>query len=265
MKKILVGLLIVVMSLSAFSMTGKEIMQAVKDRDTGKTLHALMGMDLIDKDGTVNPRTIEVWGETYDEANDLSRSIMVFKAPASVKNTRFLQVENKDRDDDKWIYLPALKRVRRISSSEGSSSFMGSDFTYDDMETRDVEEDNHKLLREEKLGNYDCYVIESKAKNSEDSQYDKVISWVSKEHFIVVKAELYSKKTKKIEKILTVKQDLAQVNGIWTIFETIMENVETGHKTKLYIKRSKSGSPYIEYNKAINPARFTQKYLKTGR
>lgn len=256
---------LVVLGTISFGMTGKEVMQKAKDRDTGSTLHGLMGMDLKDKDGTVNPRTIEMWGATYDKKKDLSKSIMVFKAPAAVKNTRFLQVENDGRDNDKWIYLPALGRVRRISSSEGSSSFMGSDFTYDDMETREIEDDTHKLLREEKLGKYNCYVIESIAKDPEDSQYSKRISWVSKDSFIPVKGELYSKKTGKVQKVMIVKQNIKKVQGIWTIFETIMEDKENGHKTRLYVKRSKKGAPFIEYNKRIKANKFTQRYLKTGR
>ncbi|WP_018250092.1 outer membrane lipoprotein-sorting protein [Orenia marismortui] len=268
MKKIITLLTLIIVLLvgaNAFAISGKEVMQSAKDRDTGNTMHALMGMDLVDDNGEVKPRTIEVWGITYNQEKDLSKSIMEFKSPASVKETRFLQVENDDRDDDKWIYLPALGRVRRISSSEGDSSFMGSDFTYDDMETREVEEDKHKLLRVEKLGKYECYVIESIPKDLEDAQYAKRISWVTKDHYIPVKVEMYSKKTGKVQKLLTVKQNIGKINGIWTIFNTTMKDLESGYSTKLYIKRSSSGAPYIEYNKRINPSRFTQRFLKMGR
>ncbi|MGM0509180.1 MAG: outer membrane lipoprotein-sorting protein [Fusobacteriota bacterium] len=266
MKKILsIIMTMLIVGTMTFAMDGKEIMDKVKNRDSGDTIHGLMGMDLIDKNGEVNPRTIEIWGETYDKEKDLSRQIMVFKAPASVKNTRFLQVENEDRDDDKWIFLPGLGRVRRISSSEGSSSFMGSDFTYDDMETRDIEEDTHKLLKEEKLGSYDCFVVESTPKNKEESQYDKRVSWITKKHFIPVRTKLYSKKTKEVQKEMTVKQNIKKVQDIWTVFETVMEDKESGHKTKLYVKRGENGNPYIEYNKKIHPHRFSQRYLKTGR
>ncbi|BDU50036.1 outer membrane lipoprotein-sorting protein [Haliovirga abyssi] len=267
MKRKLIAVIMMVMVASfSFAMTGKEIMQKAHDRDTGNSIHGLMGMDLIDKDGNVSPRTIEMWGETYDVKNDLSRTVMVFKAPAAVKGTRFLQIQNKGRDDDKWIYLPALGRVRRISSSEGSSSFMGSDFTYDDMSSRDVDKDTHKLLKEEKLGNYDCYVVESQAKNPEDSQYKKIISWITKDSYIAVKIDMYSKKTGKIQKEASVKQNIKKIGKIWTIFETTMKDMENGHSTKLYIKQSKKTKAYyIKYNSRMNPKRFTQRYLKNGR
>ncbi|SJZ33615.1 outer membrane lipoprotein-sorting protein [Selenihalanaerobacter shriftii] len=268
MKKITVGLVLILvlsMSMNVLAMNGKEVMQKVDDRATGDSMHALMGMDLIEKDGEVKRRVIEVWGEIYNQEKDLMKTVMEFKAPAAVKGTRFLQIENANRDDDKWIYLPALGRVRRISSSEGDSSFMGSDFTYDDMETREVAEDDHKLLRTEKLGKYECYVVKSVPKDMEASQYAKRISWITKKHSIPVKIEMYSKQTGEVQKLLKVKQNIKKVNGIWTIFSTIMEDKETGHSTRLYIKRNKSGNPYIEYNKRISSARFTQRFLKTGR
>ncbi|MCK8827522.1 outer membrane lipoprotein-sorting protein [Natroniella acetigena] len=261
----LVLVLMLILSASAFANTGKEIMESVRNRDDGDTMHALMGMDLIDEDGEVRPREIQVWGMTYDQEEDLSKMVMQFRSPASVRGTRFLQVENKDRDDDQWIYLPGLGRVRRIASSDGDSSFMGSDFTYDDMGTRDVEEDNHKLLREERLGKYECYVVESIPKDLDDSQYAKRVSWVTKEHKIPVKVEMYSKRTGEIEKLLTVEQNIEKVDGIWTVFSTLMEDKETGHSTRLYIKRGNQGQPFVEYNVNINPNRFTQRFLERGR
>ena len=127
-------------------------------------------------------------------------AVILLAAPtlsnASIAKTRFLQVENEiGKDDDKWIFLPALGRVRRISSSDKTSSFVGSDFTYGDMETREVSEDTHKLLKEEKYGKYDCYVVESVPVEKDDSQYSKRVTWVTKDSYVPVKAELYSKKT----------------------------------------------------------------------
>lgn len=264
MKKFTIAL-IALISISMFGMTGKEVMQKAKDLDRGNTMHAVMGMDLIDKSGNKEARTIETWVSKYDKKNDLSKAVMVFKKPASVKNTRFLQVENNGRDDDKWIYLPALKRVRRISSSQGSDSFMGSDFSYDDMSSREVDQDTHELLKEEKLGKYDCFVVKSTAKDTDDSQYKYRISWISKEHFLPIKIEMYNKKDGKLQKMLTVKQNIKKVNNIWTIFNTTMTNLEDNHKTELYIKTGKKGNAFVEYNKKVSSKRFSQRFLKTGK
>ena len=258
--------LVLLISTTAFAISGKEVMDEAKSvLNDGNTTHALMGMDLIDKDGNVRERTLELWGMKYNQQEDLSKVVMEFQNPASIAGTRFLQVENKERDDDKWIYLPALGRVRRISSEQGDNSFVGSDFTYDDLSTREVEEDNHTLLREETLGEYDCYVVESVPKNLEDEQYAKRISWVTKKHWIPVRVEMYSKKTNEIEKLLTVKHNIKKISGYWTVFNAVMEDKETGHSTRLYVKRNSAGQPFIEYDKKINEKRFTQRYLKLGR
>ena len=268
MKKSLVLTLVLVLlaSTTAFAITGKEVIDEAEGvLNDGDTMHALMGMDLIDKEGNVRSRTLEVWGITYNQEEDLSKMVMEFQQPASIAGTRFLQIENKNRGDDKWIYLPGLGRVRRISSEQGDNSFVGSDFTYDDLETRDVEEDNHQLLREEKLGEYECYVVESIPKDKEDSQYSKRIYWVTKKHSIPVRIEMYSKKTNQVEKVLKIKHNIEKISGYWTVFNATMIDKTTGHSTKLYVKRNKSGQPFIEYDKKINPKRFTQRFLKLGR
>ncbi|WP_205739240.1 outer membrane lipoprotein-sorting protein [Halocella sp. SP3-1] len=266
-RKIILMLMVFVLgiSLSAAALTGREIMEKADERETGDTQHALMGMDLIDKKGEVSPRTIEVWAKEYgNPADDLNKMVMVFHEPASVKNTRFLQIENKDRDDDQWIYLPALQRVRRISSSQGGDSFMGSDFTYDDMESRKIDDFTYKLLKEEKLTKYECYVVEAIPKNPEEEQYQKTISWISKEHYIPLKVEMYDKDSGKLIKLMTVEEKIEKINGIWTVFSTTMEDLESGHKTQLYIKQNK-GNYLLEYNKEISDRRFTQQFLKNGK
>ncbi len=251
---LLAAVIIFIAAASSFCLTGTEIAQNAHDRDTGDTSHALMQMDLVDKDGTVNSRLVETW--RMEDEKDLDKLMMVFHKPASVKDTRFLVVENEGRDDDKWIYLPALKKVRRIDSSEGGNSFMGTDFTYDDMETRKVEEDNHDLLKEEKTGNYDCYVIKAVSVDPENSQYGQRISWIDKETWVPVKMELYDKKNN-LEKVVTADR-IENVQGLWTIIKTTMKNVQTGHSTVLSIQK-------LVYNENLNPALFSTQFLKTGR
>ncbi|MGB6128659.1 MAG: outer membrane lipoprotein-sorting protein [Psychrilyobacter sp.] len=265
-KKIMMLGLGILMTIPSFAITGTEVSQLARDRDTGKTVMAAMEMKLVSKSGKVeSDRRLMTWGYKYDIEKDLSKVVMEFKSPASIAKTRFLQVENEiGRDDDKWIYLPALGRVRRISSSDKTSSFVGSDFTYGDMETREVFEDTHKLLKEEKYGEYDCYVVESVPVEKDDSQYAKRITWVAKESYIPLKAELYSKKTNEIQKRLTVQGKLEKVQGIWSVFSTTMENLETGHKTLLDVAK-KDGKYLLRYNGKMNPKRFTQSFIKTGR
>ncbi len=261
---LMAAVLILFFSFSVSAVTGREVMEEVDDRETGDTRHALMGMDLIDENGEVRERVIEVWSKKQEKNSDLNQSVMVFYEPSSVKDTRFLQKENEDADDDQWIYLPDLGRVRRISGSQGSSSFMGSDFTYDDLKSRNIDDFEYELLREEDLGNYETYVIEALPKNPEEEQYKKTISWITKEHYIPVKLEMYDKDTGDLYKEMIVEQNIKKVNGIWTIFSTKMENLDTGHSTVMYVKQ-RDGNYLIEYNTDVSDKLFTQQFLETGR
>ncbi len=237
-----------------YAISGTEVAQNAHDRDNGDSTHALLQMDLVDKNGTVNSRIIETWAMEDEKGLDLM--VMVFHKPASVASTRFLVVENEGRDDDKWIYLPALKKVRRIDSSEGSNSFMGTDLTYDDMETRKVEEDTHELLREEKIGENDCYVVKAVSIDPSNSQYSQRISWIDKNTWVPVKMELYDKKGS-LEKVMTAEK-IEQVQGYWTILKTSMKNVQTGHSTVLTMQK-------LVYNEKLARSLFSTQFLSAGR
>lgn len=249
-----------------WALTGQDIIDNMEARDQGETMHSIMKMTLIDKNGEKTERIIENWTMIYDTEKDLHQSVMAFKSPATVKGTRFLQIEQAGRDDDQWIYLPALGQVRRIAASEGSSSFMGSDFTYDDMQLQNNREDEtHTLLREETLDNYPCWVVESKSTNPDENAYAKLVSWISQKHLIPLRVEFYDKKDGNLLKIMTVEQNIEQIDGIWTAFETKMENVRENHVTLLTVLRNADGLPFIEYNKKIDSRRFTRNFLRTGR
>jgi len=237
-----------------FAITGEEVADNVYNRDTGDTMHSLVEMNLIESDGTTNSRTVENW--TKEAEDETSKSVIVFHKPASVEGTRFLTVENKDRDDDQWIYLPGLGRVRRIAASEGDSSFMGTDFTYDDMQSRDVDQDTHTLLREEQQAGRECYVVESAPKNPQDSQYSKRIQWVAKDIWIPVKVDFYDS-SGDLLKTLTVSR-IEKVQGFWTTIDTTMKNQQTGHATELNIKK-------LVYNEDLPDNLFTTNFLRTGR
>jgi len=238
---------------SLFALNGTEVIQSAHDVETGKTTHSAVQMDLISADGSVDRRLVEEWRM---EENDLNKMIMVFRKPASVANTRFLQIENDDRGDDKWIYLPALKRVRRIAASDGEKSFMGTDITYDDMETRDVERDTHQLLGEETVDQWNCYKVKSMAKDPEDSQYGYRISWIDKETYVPVKVAMYDKQ-EELLKVLEVKK-LEKVNAYWTPMDTLLTNVQTGHSTRVTFLK-------VVFDEPLNPRMFTTTFLERGK
>ena len=247
------GIAALVGSLPVFAIDGRQVMQNAYDVKEPKFSHSLVTMDLIDKDGTAESRIVEEWGK---DENDLKSALMVFHAPSSIKNTRFLQIENQGRDDDKWIYLPALQSVRRIAASEGDKSFMGTDATYDDLSTRKVDRDNHELLGEEQVGSYDCYKVKSWAKDPADSQYAYRISWIDKKTWVPVKAEMYDKR-EQLRKVLTVEK-LENVKGYWIPMVDLLKNVQTGHSTRLTITKIVVDAP-------ISARLFSTNFLAQGR
>ncbi len=236
------------------ALDGRDVMRMVEDRDRGTSTRASVRMDLVDRKGAAGVREIEMFG--VEDAGGLKKIVVVFNAPASVRNTRYLAAENAGRDDDKWIFLPALKRVRRIAASEGGSSFMGSDFTYDDLSGRDIDEDEHLLLREEKEAGEDCYVVESRPRVPGKSQYGRRISWIDKTRLIPLKIELYDK-ADRLLKIAGIGK-IEKIQGYWTPTRTTMRNVQTGTSTTLTIGE-------FVWNETLPAGIFTQRYLETGR
>ena len=207
------------------------------------------------KNGTVTERTIDQYSKKDSKGNN--RAIIVFQDPASMKGTRFLTIENPGKDNDQWIYLPSLGKVRRIAASEGSGSFMGSDFSYDDISSadRDANLDNHRILREEKYQGKDCYVIESTPKDS-GYQYSKMIEWIDKDNFVTYKVELYDKKGTQV-KLLEIPE-LKEVQGRLAPMVTKMTNLALGTSTSLNVS-------LLKYDDPIPEGVFTTNYLETGR
>jgi hypothetical protein len=244
---------VLLFSPAAWAVDGAEIMTKVHDRENGKSSIVESKMILISEKGQTKERSVQAVRKEY---GDLSKSMIRFLSPADVKGTGFLIWENADRDDDQFLYLPALKQdPRRIASSEKNSRFMGTEFTYEDLENRKVSADDHKLLREEKIDGKQVYVVESIPKKGSDSQYGKLISWVRGDIWIPVKIEFYDKDGALL-KVLTVKK-LEQIQGIWTVMESRMDNVQDKKKTDLILLK-------VQYNVDIPDDYFTERYLKRG-
>jgi len=163
-----------------------------------------------------------------------------FKSPADVRGTKTLLIEHTGKDDDIWIYLPAMHKVRRLVSSNKKDSFVGTDFSYGDVIGHRPEDWNHKLLREEKVDGKDCYVIESTPKRAEvgdNTGYSKRLSWVDKVSSVAARGELYDLNGELIKK--TSAEDIQKVdskNEKYQPMKVTAENVQTGHKTVIEFK-----------------------------
>jgi outer membrane lipoprotein-sorting protein len=234
-------------------------MQKVADFKEPKYSQSMVVMTLKDKAGTAETRQVIEYGKT-DGAK--TYVVMDFKGPASVKDTRFLQVTNDNGPDDKWIYLPSLKSVRRVNSSEGSKSFLGTDATYDDLSTRDVEEDEHTYLKDETKNGYDCYNIKEVPKDPKSSQYAWRLTWIDKKTMYPIYTEMYDKNDALV-KTLTVEK--IEKHGDYDIPMTnTLVNVKTGHKTVMDIRKVLVDNE-IGGGKGLPASIFTQNFLNTGK
>jgi outer membrane lipoprotein-sorting protein len=233
-------------------LTGQQVMEKVYNNPSGDDTQGSLTMTLTNNLGEQRVRTLK---QFIKDDGKMEKKIMFFVAPADVKNTSFMNWSYTDgRSDDQWIYLPALKRTKRISSDGKSDNFMGSDFTYDDLGDRHPNQDNHKLLREEKVDGKDCYVVESTPKE-DDYMYSKTITWVMKDNYLGLKREFYDDR-EKLLKVLTIKK-YDKVDGFWTILETEMHNVQKDHRTNMKFTD-------VQKNKGISNSKFTERSMTLG-
>ncbi|MFP4622487.1 MAG: outer membrane lipoprotein-sorting protein [Bacteroidales bacterium] len=239
--------------LNAQDLTGKEIMEKVYYRDEGDDQKAELSMTLINSRGNERVRELEQFYKDYGEEE---KKIMFFISPADVRNTSFMNWSYDDptKDDDQWIYLPALKKVKRISSDNKDDYFMGSDFTYDDLGERHPDEDKHELLRTETLNGEECYVVESTPKES-DYMYSKTVTWVIKDKWIGLKKEFYDDDGDFLKTLMVKEYD--KVQGFWTILHTEMENDQKDHKTIMKFED-------LEINTGISDSYFTERMMSRG-
>lgn len=246
--------LIMAGSANAQQLTGREIIQNVKDRPDGDTRYAEMELTLKKKNGSSRQRKITSWA--MDEGKD-TKKIMFFTYPGDVKGTGFLTYDYNQigKEDAKWLYLPAMKKTRRISGSSSKTDyFMGTDFTYDDMGSRNVDEDKHQLLREEGRDGHICWVVESKPIDNHEI-YSRKVSWIRQDCLTAIYVEYYDK-LDKLHRVLTV-QDIKKVQDFWTICKMEMQNVQTGHSTVIVVKNS-------QYDIKIDKMLFTVAKLEKG-
>lgn len=259
-KKLTAAALALFMSAGAFAIDGTEIMTKVYDRQKPDFSKAAVQVTLSKNGKVEETRNVGEYGRCK---NGLSDVVMVFLSPASVKDTRFLQKENSGKDDDKWIYLPSLKSTRRVAASDGTKAFVGTDFSYDDMSTREVGDDTHELLKEsEDKGNFkDLYVVKSTPKDPKSSQYSYRISYITKDAWIPTYIEMYDKKGKllKVNEIKAIKKMPGNKNRVYNVpMENVMTNVQSGHMTTMKMVN-------IEVDKPVPDRNFTTDFLSTGK
>lgn len=210
---------------------GLAIVMEADTRDKGfGDYTANMTMILRNKHGKESKRKIRT--RTLEVSNDGDKSLSIFDTPRDVKGTAFLSFSHKVGDDEQWLYLPALKRVKRINSRNKSGSFMGSEFAYEDIASQEVEKYTYKHLREEELNGVLCYVGESYPVDTKNSGYTKRITWMDTAEYRVFKVDYYDRK-KSLLKTLTVDGYQQYLGKYWRAGSMEMVNHQSGKSTTL--------------------------------
>jgi Outer membrane lipoprotein-sorting protein len=228
----------------AEELTARAIVERFDARDDGDNSTQDLEMILVDKRGAQRVRKLRSY--EHDVGAD-EQSMMFFVAPADVKDTGFLTYDYRDpaRDDDQWLYLPALSRTKRIASADKSGSFMGSDFSYADMTKRPLDAYRYTLMKDDQIDGQPVWQIESvpiTEQEQEETGYTKSVSFVRKDNFVVVRSVAWVKKGDRL-KYFEVKK-LEQIDGIWVATEMDMstrKGDETLHRTILTAKNTRFG------------------------
>ena len=247
-------------SLSASAITADEIARQVDERDVGDKSIMTMEMILIDKHG--NRRVRKMRNYSMNKGED-TLTVIFFLSPADVRNTAFLtyDYDSADKDDDQWLYLPALKKTKRIASSDKSSSFMGSDFTYSDMTSRNISDYSYRIAKETEVRGHKVWVMESIPKTEkviDETGYTKSYMFVRQDNFVVVRA-LHILKEKDKKKYLDVKK-LEKIDGIWVATDIEMKTTQdkdTLHRTILKLDD-------VKFNQDLDESFFTVRRIERG-
>ncbi len=241
------------------AMTALEVAQKVDALDDGDNSRSTMTMILIDKKGNKRVRSMKKFGK--DKGED-KLSIIYFLKPSDVKNTAFLTYDYKDsnKDDDQWLYLPALKKTKRIASTDKSGSFMGSDFSYADMTDRNVQDYNYNIKKETKVRGKDVWILEvipKTQKTIDEYGYSKSYMFVRKDNFMVMQSINFLTDGKK--KFMTVKK-MEKIDGIWTALEIEMKTKKGKQMTHATVLKISD----VKYNQNHKESFFSVRQIEKG-
>ncbi|GAB1255554.1 outer membrane lipoprotein-sorting protein [Aurantivibrio plasticivorans] len=215
---------------SASELRGYEIIEKMhRTQDGFGDVTSDMTMILRDSSGAEQSRRMR--SQILEQENDGDKSIIIFDSPGNVKGTAFLSHTHKVDVDDQWIFLPALKKVKRIASNNKAGSFMNSEFAYEDIASQEIEKYTYDFLREETLGNELTYIVEQIPVDS-DSGYSRQEVWVDAVEYRPYKIMFYDRAGQEYKK-LELKDYQQRVNDTWWPNTLIMENYLTGKSTEL--------------------------------
>ncbi|KAA3656596.1 MAG: outer membrane lipoprotein-sorting protein [Calditrichaeota bacterium] len=251
-KTILVAVLMMALSSTVFAQDAESLMKESHlnyyyAKEDGK---AKVEMTLVTSDGGTKTKEFTMVRKDVKDGGD-QLYFIYFRAPSDIKRMTFLVKKHVDGDDDRMLYVPAIDLVKKIAASDKASSFVGSDFSYEDVSGRIWTEDKHELVGEEKVGDRLAYKIKSTPK--EEDYFAHKITFIGKETKLPLREEYYNKQGE-LTRVFTA-ETIEDVSGIPTITERKMEDVAKKQHTVITFHQ-------IKYDIGIKDRYFTERYLK---
>jgi Outer membrane lipoprotein-sorting protein len=249
--------------------TADAVARLVQDRDTGRDSRSSMRMKLVDRHGRIRERALIVISlRGNPPAPDGDRLLIRFTYPNDIRGTSFLVWEHPKADDERFLYLPSLGRVRRIAGAETQESFVGSDFTYEDIGGREFDDYTYAFAGADGANTSwspwsppggggaarPAWRLESRQKDA-SAQFPRVVSLILKDSAVVVSAEVYNRRNEK-QKVYTVRR-LEQIEGIWTVMDSEMSDSLEKTRTELVVEAA-------DYNVGLKEADFSRRELERG-
>jgi outer membrane lipoprotein-sorting protein len=227
----------------------REIVTEAQKRTDAKSQRYEGLLQVFDSKGKINDKR---WSLERLGSHGASKVVLRFTSPAEVKGVALLIVNHPDRASDQWMWTPAIERDRRIALQDRSTRFFGTDFSFEDLEERDVDQYDYAIAGEESVDGAPCWKIQSTPKESKSSQYTRSIVWIRKDNYAFARIENYVK-DQAVRRLNY--SDIQNVQGIWTARQMEMTDLRRGSRTRLTLDK-------LQYNVAVKDEEFTLQAIR---
>lgn len=239
---------------------GRTLVEAVNALDEGEQVTRKLHMRMIDRRGKERERDTVSFRKYFGEDK---KTVIFYKSPSNVKDTAFMTFDYKDEsvDDDQWLYLPAMRKVRRISASDRGDYFLGTDFTYEDIKKEGkiaIEEYTFTTVGEEVLDGIKTYKVEAVTVDEDTAKelgYRKAVIWIDPDINLIRKSLYFDLNGNELKTLMT--KDVRQIDGIWTRHVLDVQNHKTGHRTIFTFSK-------VDYKSPVDDYRFNKQSLVRG-
>jgi hypothetical protein len=232
--------------------SAQEIAQRAQDRSRSQSEHYTGTLQVIDSNRKITEKR---WTFERMGSHGNSKAVLRFTAPPEVKGVALLIVNHPDRASDQWMWTPALERDRRIALQDRSARFFGTDFSFEDLEERDIDQFDYKLLGEETFEGAACWKLESRPKLKKSSQYTSSELWIRKDNYVIIRID-HNKKDKLVRRI--DYRDVENIQDIWT--PKTLEVNDIGRKSRTVMRVDN-----LKYNLPMQDSDFTVEALRHAR